>query len=130
MKRNGIINSELAGRCARLGHTQRIAIADCGLPVPAQIPVVDLAVIKGLPGFEPVLDAILQELVVQRHSIAQESEGENASEWFNTRSEALGQRETITHEELKQRLRTCEFVIRTGEASPYANIILECGVSF
>jgi D-ribose pyranase len=36
----------------------------------------------------------------------------------------------ITHEELKSELINCKAVIRTGEQTPYANIILKSGVVF
>ncbi|MFQ6033933.1 MAG: RbsD/FucU domain-containing protein, partial [Candidatus Bipolaricaulia bacterium] len=36
----------------------------------------------------------------------------------------------LPHEELKGMLSKVKAVIRTGEATPYANVILESGVSF
>jgi D-ribose pyranase len=34
------------------------------------------------------------------------------------------------HEEFKARTRADRLVVRTGEARPYANVILRCGVPF
>ena len=34
MKRHGILNSNISRVLSSMGHTDRIAIADCGLPVP------------------------------------------------------------------------------------------------
>jgi D-ribose pyranase len=36
----------------------------------------------------------------------------------------------IPHETFKKRLVQAKAVIRTGEATPYANVILESGVAF
>lgn len=130
MKKSGILNAELAGRMAGLGHTQLVAVADCGLPVPPTIPVVDLAVVAGVPSFVDVFDALLDELVIEGHTIANESAGNPAQAWFDDRADQLGERVMVSHELLKEMISQCAFVVRTGEASPYANVILRCGVPF
>lgn len=130
MKRSGILNVELAGRCARLGHTDLVCVADCGLPVPAHVPVVDLAVVQGLPRFAAVLDALLDELVVEEHVVAEEITGAPAEGVVQDRLDRLGTRSAVSHEELKRLVHECAFVVRTGEATPYANVLLRCGVPF
>lgn len=130
MKKQGILNVQLAGRMAGLGHTQLVAIADCGLPIPAGVPTVDLAVVAGVPSFSEVLDAMLNELVIESHTIASESARTPVQDWFDSRADLLGQRVTVSHEALKELIPQCAFVVRTGEASPYANTILRCGVPF
>ena len=47
MKKTGIINSAISKVLSDLGHTDRIVIADAGLPVPAGVPKMDLAVHGG-----------------------------------------------------------------------------------
>jgi D-ribose pyranase len=130
MKRQGILNVDLAGRCARLGHTDLVCVADCGLPVPAHVPVVDLALVHGFPAFEQVLDALLEELVVEGHVVADEIVGKPAEDLVDRRRERLGPVTKVPHEELKRLVSACAFVVRTGEATPYANVILRCGVPF
>lgn len=130
MKRTGIMHGELAGRMASLGHTQTVAIADVGLPVPALVPLIDLAVVQGLPRFADVLDALLKELVIEGHCFAEEARGLAAGDLLAARADHLGERTTVPHTELKSLLATCSFVVRTGEAMPYANVILRCGVPF
>lgn len=130
MKRRGILNVELAGRCARLGHTDLVCVADCGLPVPAHVPVVDLAVVQGLPRFADVLDALLDELVVEGHVVAEEIAGAPADRVVAERADRLGEGSVVSHEELKHMVGECAFVVRTGEATPYANVILRSGVPF
>ncbi|MEG0552127.1 MAG: RbsD/FucU domain-containing protein, partial [Carnobacterium sp.] len=43
MKKNGTLNSELDKLLADLGHTDQIVIADAGLPIPAGVKKIDLA---------------------------------------------------------------------------------------
>ncbi|HEV7908247.1 MAG TPA: D-ribose pyranase [Pseudonocardiaceae bacterium] len=129
MKRGGILNSALSGALARLGHTDEVVVADCGLPVPPGPWVIDLAFVFGVPSFLQVLDGLLSELVVEHATIAAEVDDANP-----LCAAAIGQRlpdvERISHEELKRRVAGARLVVRTGEATPYANVILRCGVPF
>lgn len=130
MKRNGIVHAQLAQQIALLGHTDRVVIADMGLPLPRHLPLVDLALVTGTVPFVQVLDALLAEVVVQAHVIAQEALDGEAGAWFDARADRLGARTEVAHEALKQQLPGVAFAVRSGEATPYANVILECGVPF
>ena len=130
MKRAGIMHAELAGRMAALGHTDTIAVTDVGLPVPAGVPMVDLAVVPGVPTFAQVLDALLDELVVQEHTYADEVAGREPGEVLTERANRMGEARTVSHEQFKQLVGGCVFVVRTGANTPYANVILHCGVPF
>jgi D-ribose pyranase len=130
MVRHGILNAPLAGALARLGHTHQVVIADAGLPMPYGVPgctVVDLALVAGIPRFEQVLDAVLDVIVVERAEAAAESKSQPALAWIAGRIDNLA---LISHEELKARLPQTQLVIRTGESTPFANVILHCGVPF
>lgn len=131
MKKTGILNMQVSRILASLGHTDTVAIGDCGLPIPSGIERVDLAVVRGLPRFEPVVAAIADELVVQKIIIAEEIREHNA-ETFRFLENLFSEIpiEKIPHETFKQRLVQAKAVIRTGEATPYANVILESGVAF
>lgn len=130
MVRHGILNAPLAGALARLGHTHQVVIADAGLPLPYGVPgctVVDLALVAGIPRFEQVLDAVLDVIVVERAEAALEGRSQPAHEWVARRIDNLT---LISHEELKARLPQTQLVVRTGESTPFANVILHCGVPF
>lgn len=127
MKRRGILNAELSGAIARLGHTDLVLLADCGMPIPRGVPVIDLALVHGVPRFEQVLDALLGELVVQHCIAADEAKGAPAGAWLADRFDEV---EYISHEELKDLSASAKLFIRTGEATPFANAALVCGVSF
>ncbi|BAU95638.1 D-ribose pyranase [Corynebacterium suranareeae] len=123
MKKSGLLNPELCYAIARLGHTDTWAVADCGLPIPDHVEVIDLALVFGIPSFEQVIAALKPEVVVQGAAIADETP-EHIREILGLPCEE------ITHEELKNRIADCSFVVRTGETTPYANVIFTSGVAF
>ncbi|MFK4065613.1 D-ribose pyranase [Streptomyces sp. NPDC029674] len=129
MKRSGILNRHLAGALAELGHGDTVLVCDAGMPIPAGPRVVDLAFRAGVPSFEEVLDGLLDELVVEGGTAADEVWKANpaAARLLRERLPALG---LVPHEELKRRSATARLVVRTGEARPYANVLLTCGVFF
>ena len=128
MKRSGIINAKLAGALARLGHTDQVVVCDAGLPLPPGPEVVDLAFRFGVPSFETVLSALLDELVVEGATAAEEVERNTRShEYLISHLPDLG---FVPHEELKRMVAGAKLVVRTGEATPYSNVILRCGVPF
>ncbi|MDP9846445.1 D-ribose pyranase [Streptosporangium lutulentum] len=129
MKRSGILNAALAGGLARLGHTDELLVCDSGMPLPRGIEVVDLAFLPGIPSFADVLDGLLAELVVEGATAAEEARTANPE-----LDALLGARlpglTYVPHEELKRLSRSSRLIVRTGEARPYANVLLRCGVAF
>ena len=128
MKREGIINARLAGSLAGLGHTDHVVVCDAGLPLPPGPEVVDLAFRYGVPSFESVLSGMLEELVVEGATAAEEIERNPRSFALLTRS--LPDLGLVPHEQLKRMVAGAKLVVRTGEATPYSNVILRCGVPF
>jgi len=131
MKKTKLINSELSYEISKLGHTDEITVADCGLPIPKDINRIDLALVRGIPTFKDTLEAILLEMEVEEIVLAEEIK-ENNSEILDFINEKLGDKKVsfISHEEFKKRTLHSKTIVRTGEASPYANIILKSGVAF
>ena len=131
MKKTVLWNSHLSTLVAQMGHTQTLTIGDAGLPVPAGVPRVDLAVTAGIPRFLDVLDAVLSELKVEKITLAEEIQQANPDMW-----RAVLQRfpnipvEYVPHEAFKERTGASVAVVRTGENTSYANIILQSGVAF
>ena len=74
MKKSGVINAKLAGALAELSHTDRVVVCAAGLPLPPGPEVVDLAFRFGVPSFEVVLSGLLEELVVEGATAAEEVE--------------------------------------------------------
>ncbi|WP_459502458.1 D-ribose pyranase [Bacillus sp. C1] len=131
MKKHGVLNSEIAAVLASLGHTDTIVIADCGLPIPDGVKRIDLAVELGKPSFLDVLQVVLDDMAVEKLTLAEEITVNN--EEVNREIEASLNEvafEYVSHEEFKELTRQAKAIIRTGEATPYANIILHAGVIF
>ena len=72
MKKIGILNHEISEVIAKMGHTDSIAIGDCGLPIPDETKRIDLALIKDIPTFVDTLKAVLLELKVEEVVVAEE----------------------------------------------------------
>lgn len=128
MKRTGIINAPLAARIARLGHTDLVVVADAGLPVPADVPVVDLALVYGSPRFDDVLAALLEDVVVEHAWVSRQADDWPAGAWVDSRLGFAAER--IEHEDLKVMVGSASVVVRTGEDTAYSNVVLRCGVPF
>ncbi len=123
MKKTGLLNPDLNYAIARLGHTDTWAVADCGLPIPEHVDVIDLSLVFGVPSFSQTLAAVLGEVVVEGAVIARDTSQE-------VRDLISAPQEEVTHEELKRMITDCAFVIRTGETTPFANVIFRAGDAF
>ncbi|MEW2285515.1 D-ribose pyranase [Streptomyces sp. NPDC047841] len=129
MKKAGILNRHLSGALAELGHGHGVLVCDAGMPIPDGPRVVDLAFRAGVPSFAEVLDGLLAELVVEGATAAEEVEAANpaAAGLLRARFPELA---LVPHERLKELSAGARLIVRTGEARPYANVLLRCGVFF
>lgn len=130
MKKNRLINSDISFIISKMGHTDTLIIADCGLPIPKDVKRIDIAIERNIPSFLSVLEVILTELVVEKITLAKEIKQENSSILEQIKSRIPINPHFISHEKLKEESKKSIAIIRTGEASPYANIILHSGVKF
>lgn len=130
MKKQGILNRELAGIFARIGHTDQIMIADCGLPIPDGVTCIDLAYKIGEPGFMAILEVVLADYKTEKAIIATEMASQNENLYKAVYDTVDAAFEEVSHEELKALSAKAKVIIRTGEATPYANILLQSGVIF
>ena len=131
MKKSGIINAQLIGLIAALGHKDTFFVGDAGMPVPKGVPIVDLALCGGVPTFVQTMDAILNETEIEGYTIAEEIDEKNPELLSYIHEKLAGaQEEKIPHVELKKMSAECRFAVRTGEFTPYPNIILRAGVAF
>lgn len=131
MKKHGIINAQLAGLIAGLGHKDMFMIGDGGMPIPKGIPIVDLALCGGVPTFIQTMDAVLEETEIEFYTIAEEIVEKNPTLLKYMQEKMPGVAcEMIPHLDLKEMSKTVKFAIRTGEFTPYPNVILRAGVAF
>lgn len=131
MKKSKVINSDISRIISQMGHFDTLSIGDAGMPVPMTTEKIDLAVDNGIPSFMDVLNNVLEELEVQKVYLAEEIKEMNPTV-LKQIQERLPEVviEFIPHSEMKQELNNCHAFIRTGEMTPYANILLESGVVF
>ena len=61
MRKTSLLNSNISSVISKMGHTDMLAIGDCGLPIPKETERIDLALIKGVPGFIETLKAFLKK---------------------------------------------------------------------
>lgn len=124
-----MINSHITKILTDLGHTDTIVIADAGLPVPSDVPKIDLSLKLGVPSFEDVVVAVLEDMATERIVIASEMKDRNQKAYELMEKQNILVEE-VSHEQLKMLTSKSKVVIRTGEATPYANCILQAGVIF
>ena len=103
-------------------------IGDAGMPIPKGVEIVDLVVCGGVPTFKQVMDAVLAETEVEAYTIANEIEEKNPELLAYIQQSLLEAEESRI--DLKKMSAQCKFAIRTGEFTPYPNIILRAGVAF
>ncbi|WP_226002872.1 D-ribose pyranase [Paenibacillus sp. BJ-4] len=149
MKKHGILNSHICKVLSDLGHTDYIVVADAGLPVPEGVTKIDLALKVGVPSFQDVVDVIAADMVIEKVTLAEEIKQENEQALQYITRTFAGEKlenpqvtslhlnleqaaviEFCSHEQFKELTRHAKAVIRTGEAKPYANCILQAGVYF
>lgn len=131
MKKNGILNSDISRVLSYMGHTDKICIGDCGLPIPEETERIDLAVTFGIPSFIEVLKNVVLDMKIEKIYLAEEIK-DNNPEILNAIIAMIPNVavEFINHEDFKHMTRECKAVVRTGENSPYANIILQSACIF
>ena len=134
MKRtNTTINAQLSRVILETGHTDLIVVTDAGLPIPLGCERVDLAYRPGAPAFIDVLDTVLAELIVESATISAEIEqySPHMLAALRERLDPLGVTiKLVPHVEFKERTRGARAFVRSGELTPYANVILHAGVAF
>ena len=77
MKKNGILNSDISRVLSYMGHTDQIAVGDCGLPIPEETERIDLALKFGVPGFMEVLCEVKKEMKIEKIILAEEIKTKN-----------------------------------------------------
>lgn len=131
MKKTPLLNPSLSKVIAELGHMDPLVVADAGLPIPPDVQRIDLALTQGVPGFVETLAVIVQEMQVERAFVAEETEAASPHILESIRQMLPGVPvELVPHATLKEMTRGARAVVRTGEFTPYANVILISGVVF
>jgi D-ribose pyranase len=127
MLQTGILNPHVLDLIARIRHTNTLVIADWAFPYWPEIETVDLSLTKGIPTVLDVLDLLTPVFKIGRIWQAQEFMDTNTPESIDRFAKSFGKipltREA--HLDFKQRVPHAIGLIRTGDATPYGNIIIE-----
>lgn len=139
MKKGALLNSEVSYVISQLGHTDRLVICDAGLPVPVTTQRIDLALTQGIPTFLQVVETVTLEMQVEGVILAEEIVEQNP-QLHEALLAHLAQLEShqgkpitrhyVSHQAFKTQTASSRAIVRSGECSPYANIILCSGVTF
>ena len=133
MKKTTILNSEISYTIAQMGHGDKLVIADAGLPIHDFTPRIDLALKQDIPTFLDVFETVIKELQVEEMILAKEIKKHNHKIFDELQAFCKANNVKMTfvsHEDFKEATIDSKAVIRSGECSPYANVILKSGVTF
>lgn len=131
MKKGKFLNADIMEVISKMGHMDEIVIGDAGLPIPDGVRRIDLAITPGNPEFIFVLKELLEVYACEGYVLAEEIQEKNPVVEAQIMELLPGMEgRYIPHEEFKQATRFAKAVIRTGECTPYANIILRSSVIF
>jgi D-ribose pyranase len=127
MLKSGILNPALLQLLARVRHTNTLVIADRGFPFWPQLETVDISLVDNVPTVLQVLDALRANFVIGRAFAAAEFRENNRADQQDALAARLaGVPLTFEpHLDFKKRVPQAIGLIRTGDTTPYANLILE-----
>ena len=127
MLKTGILNPQINSLISRVRHTNTLVIADRGFPFWPVIETVDISLVDDVPTVLQVLSALRGNFVIGKAWMAQEFLANNTAKTRAAFAAALRGIQ-LTHEphvEFKKRVPHAIGLIRTGDATQYANMILE-----
>ncbi len=127
MLQTGILNPNILDLIARIRHTNTLVIADWAFPYWPEIETVDISLTRGIPTVLDVLDLLTPVFKIGRIWQADEFVTSNPAETVERFAKSFG---TIAltreaHVDFKKRVPHAIGLIRTGDATPYGNIIIE-----
>ena len=127
MLERGILNPQVSALLARVRHTNTLVIADRGFPFWLGLETIDLSLVDDIPTVPQVLAAILANWKAGPVFMAEEFRQVNDRATQKRFSQIL--RGTALsfepHVQLKLRVPRAIGLIRTGDTTQYANVILE-----
>ncbi len=125
MLKTGILNPALNSLLSRVRHTNTLVIADRGFPFWPMIETIDLALVDGIPTVLDVLGALAPNFVIGKAWMAEEFRGCNDAALMANFQKLLPPIAFEAHATLKLRIPLAIGLVRTGDAAPYSNVVLE-----
>ena len=127
MLKKGILNPHINLLLSRVRHTNTLVIADRGFPFWPQVDTIDISLVDDLPKVLDVLRAVQTNFVIGKVWMAEEFLRVNDAATQQAFIETLAGVELAhePHVELKRRVPHAIGLIRTGDTTQFANMILE-----
>jgi len=127
MLRTGILNPAINSLISRVRHTNTLVIADRGFPFWPQIETIDISLVDDIPKVLDVVRAIRANFKAGRVFMAEEFLAANGNDVRLAFEEALSGVPLVfePHVQFKKRVPDAVGLVRTGDATQYANLILE-----
>ncbi len=119
-----LLHPEVLRAFAQVGHTDLVTIADRGFPVPLGIERIDLALTDDLPTVLDVLEVLLPLFRPDRLVLTLEMRAVSPARVRELEA-LVGERklEFVSHEAFKRLAGEVRATVRTGDSTPYANVI-------
>ncbi len=131
MKKQGILNSDISAALSYMRHMDTLTVSDCGLPVPEGVECVDVSIRFGLPHLMDVLDELSKDYKVEKVTMSEDIKTANPELLKELLLLYKGiDLQFVSHSEFKKKTGQSKVIIRTGEATPFANVILESACIF
>lgn len=127
MLKSGILNPHVLDLVARIRHTNTLVISDWAFPFWPEIETVDISLTHHIPSVLDVLDALTPVFQIGRIWQAEEFLAHNTPETIERFQKSFGTTPVTreAHVDFKKRVPLAIGLIRTGDAHPYANLIIE-----
>ncbi len=129
MKEVGIVNRELARVLSEQGHGDLLMVVDAGFAIPKGADVVDISLSENCPMVIDTLQELKKFFSVEKLIFANDTQSVSPS-LFNHIRQLFGEEmpvEMVTHPQIKEMSHKVKAVIRTGDFTAYANVILVSG---
>jgi D-ribose pyranase len=127
MTETGILNRDIAAELGKMGHTDRLLIADAGLAIPNTTKVIDLSLDVNMPTAPDVLKVVLKNFSVEKVILSKATEEVSPArkEEFLACFPPDIPCEIVPHPVLRDEMtKEVKFAIRTGDFTANSNIIL------
>jgi D-ribose pyranase len=127
MLKNGILNPQILSLLARVRHTNTLVLADRGFPSWPGIETVDISLIDDVPQVAQLFAAIQQHWKIGQIWMAEEFFDQNTKAVKDRISDLAAPLSIYAepHVQFKLRVPKAIGIIRTGDTTQYANMILE-----
>ncbi|MCE5170529.1 D-ribose pyranase [Paenibacillus profundus] len=128
MKKGGILHPQLNRILSETGHTDMLTVCDRGFPVPMSVERLDLALCDDIPTVVDVLQAVAGEFIIDCVVITEEMQSFSPERVAELKALLPDVRwKVMAHVEFKQLCQESRAVIRTGDTTPYANLMIVSG---